>query len=72
MSDYPDPQDYCTLLLRTGCPRDIGQWDDPAYNKLVDVGEITFNTAKRRQIYIRAQHIAVSQAAWIPIGYQTH
>jgi oligopeptide transport system substrate-binding protein len=72
VEDYPDPQDYCTLLLRTGYPRDIGEWDDPAYNKLADEGEVTFNTTKRRQIYMRAQHIAVSQGAWIPIGYQTY
>jgi len=72
IEDYPDPQDYCTLLLRTGYPRDIGEWDNPTYNHLVDKGEVTFNRAQRRQIYIRAQHIAVSQAAWIPIGYQTY
>jgi ABC-type transport system substrate-binding protein len=33
---------------------------------------VTFNLAKRRQLYVKAQHIAVSQAAWIPVGYQTY
>jgi ABC-type oligopeptide transport system substrate-binding subunit len=68
IEDYPDPQDYCTLLLRPGYPRDIGEFNDPTYNRLVDQGEVEFNRSKRLQLYIKAQHIALSTGAWISVG----
>lgn len=68
IEDYPDPQDYCTLLLRPGYSRDIGEFNDPTYNRLVDQGEVEFNRAKRLQLYVKAQHIAVGTGAWISIG----
>jgi ABC-type transport system substrate-binding protein len=71
IEDYPDPQDYCTLLLRPGYPRDIGEWNNAQYNSLVDRGEVTFNLGVRRQLYVQAQHIALSQGAWIPVGQAT-
>jgi hypothetical protein len=71
VEDYPDPQDYCTLLLRPGYPRDIGEWNNAQYNSLVDRGEVTFNRGVRQQLYIQAQHIALSQRAWISVGQAT-
>src|SRR5579884_464429 len=72
IEDYPDPYDYCTLLLRSGQNYDIGGFNNPQYNRLVDQAAVEANPTKRAQLYIKAQHIAVSQGAWIPIGEQVY
>ena len=61
--DYPDPQDYCTLHLRSGQPLNVGGWDNAAYDRLVDRAEVTLNPTKRAALYIQAQHLALSQGA---------
>jgi ABC-type oligopeptide transport system substrate-binding subunit len=33
--DYPDPQDYCSLLLRSGQPLAVGGWSNRQYDHLV-------------------------------------
>jgi peptide/nickel transport system substrate-binding protein/oligopeptide transport system substrate-binding protein len=63
IQDYPDPQDYCTLLLRSGQPHDTGGWHNAAYDRLVDRAEVKFNRKQRAALYIRAQHLALSQGA---------
>jgi ABC-type transport system substrate-binding protein len=68
IEDYPDPYDYTTLLLRHGQNYDIGGFNNPAYNKLVDKAAVEANPTKRAQMYEAAQHIALSQGAWISIG----
>lgn len=68
IEDYPDPYDYATLLLRAGQNYDIGLFNNPQYNQLVDQAAIEANPAKRAQLYIKAQHIALSQGAWISVG----
>lgn len=59
---------HCTLLLRPGYSRDIGEFNDPTYNRLVDQGEVEFNRSKSLQLYVKAQHIALSTGAWISVG----
>jgi oligopeptide transport system substrate-binding protein len=66
--DYPDPQDYCTLLLRGHETWNTGGFNDPYYNKLVDQADVTFNKQKRAALYIKAQHYALSTGAWISVG----
>ena len=65
--DYPDPQDYCTLLLHSGQPYDVGGWSNPLYDHLVDRAEVVLDSGKRAQLYIQAQHIALSQGAMISL-----
>lgn len=61
--DYPDPQDYCTLILRSGRDNNIGRWNNAQYDRLVDKADRILN---RKQ---RAQHIALSQGAMISEDY---
>jgi ABC-type oligopeptide transport system substrate-binding subunit len=65
--DYPDPQDYCTLLLHSGSAYDIGDYRNKTYDHLVDLAEVTPNKAKRAALYRQAQHIALSDGAWISL-----
>lgn len=65
--DYPDPQDYCTLLLHSGSAYDIGDFKNKTYDKLVDRAEVTANKATRAALYRQAQHIALADGAWISL-----
>jgi oligopeptide transport system substrate-binding protein len=67
IEDYPDPYDYCTLLLRGGQNYDIGGFNNSKYNSLVDRAAVTQNVGKRASLYIQAQRIALGQAAWIAV-----
>ncbi len=68
--DFPDPEDFCTLLLRGGQTYDVGQYNDPAYNSLVDRADLTLNQTQRTRMYIQAEHMALSTGAWIMLGQQ--
>ena len=65
--DYPDPQDYCTLLLRSGQPYAVGGWHNVAYDRLVDRADATLSSKQRAALYIQAQHLALSQGAFITV-----
>ncbi|GAC1634291.1 MAG: ABC transporter substrate-binding protein [Chloroflexota bacterium] len=67
LQDYPDPQDYCSLLLRSGQRNNIGAWHDSAYDRLVDQADVARDRKTRMKLYIRAQHIALGQGAWISV-----
>jgi ABC-type transport system substrate-binding protein len=64
---YPDPQGYCTLSLRSGQPFNLGGWHNAAYDRLVDKADTTLDSKERAKLYIRAQHIALSQGALIAV-----
>jgi ABC-type transport system substrate-binding protein len=66
--DFPDPEDFCTLLLRGGMLYNVGQFNDPTYNQLVDSADVTLNQKVRVQRYEQAQHLALSTGAWAMIG----
>lgn len=65
--DYPDPQDYCELLLKSDQNYDIGKWKNATYDKLVTQADTQFNRTKRGNLYKQAEKIALMQGAWIPI-----
>lgn len=69
LDDYPDAQDWLANLLHTGANYDIGGFSNPAYDKLVDAGNIEFNTAKRAQDYVKAQQIVLNDGGWIGVGF---
>jgi len=66
--DFADPYDFLTLMLRAGQQFDVSGFNNKEYNRLVDSAAVTQSRAKRAQIYIRAQHIALSLAVWIPVA----
>lgn len=68
IEDYPDPYDYCTLLLRGGQNYDIGGFNNHTYNRLVDKAAITSSSNARAALYRRAQNIALMLGAWITVG----
>lgn len=69
IDDYPDPQDWVDNLLHSGANYNIGGFKNAQYDKLVDQGNVEFNTTKRGQLYTQAQKIALNNGAWIGVGY---
>jgi len=65
--DYPDPQDYVSLLLRTGQTYAITGWKNSTFNKLVDQANKEPSRKTRASLYQKAQKIALSQAVWMPL-----
>jgi ABC-type transport system substrate-binding protein len=66
-ADFPDPEDYVSLLIRHGQTYAITGWNNKTFNKLVDTADVESNRTKRAQLYQQAQKIAISQGVWIPL-----
>jgi ABC-type transport system substrate-binding protein len=64
---YPDPHNYCSLLLRSDASWNHGGWSNATYDRLVDRADVTLNPAKRARLYIQAQHLALTQGAIISL-----
>jgi len=65
--DYPDPQDYVSLLIRHGESYAITGWNNGTFNQLTRRADAEPNRAKRAQLYIAAQKIVLSQAVFVPL-----
>jgi ABC-type transport system substrate-binding protein len=66
--DYPDPSNYFANLLPPARGVAIGGWYDRVYERLVNRAAVTFNQKTRASFYIRAQHIAFSQGAFVSVS----
>ncbi len=68
-ADYPDPQDFLSLALRSGSPGNNGNYSNPAFDRLVDRADtLVGQQAARLRLYQQAEQIAVNDAAWIPLS----
>nr|WP_309684914.1 peptide ABC transporter substrate-binding protein [Armatimonas sp.] len=69
-ADYPDPQNYLSLLLTTtGAENHVG-YSNPAYDALCAQADVEVDSKKRMELYAKAQRMVVDDAAWIPVYYQ--
>jgi oligopeptide transport system substrate-binding protein len=64
--DYPDPQDYLSNLFTCGVGTNIYEWCDPAFDKITQKADGTFDQKQRYALYAQAQHIVLSQAVVVP------
>lgn len=69
-ADYLDPQDYYSILLRSGGPENHVGYSNPAYDKLCDEADICQDPAKRIALYRQAAQIAAQEVPMIPLYYQ--
>jgi oligopeptide transport system substrate-binding protein len=68
-ADYLDPQDYYSVLLRTGSEEDHTGYSNPTYNALCDAADVEQNPARRLTIYHEAAEIAADEVPVIPLYY---
>ncbi|HEX9067391.1 MAG TPA: hypothetical protein VF807_01390, partial [Ktedonobacterales bacterium] len=67
-ADYPDPQDFLSLLVHTGSPYNQSGISLPAADTLLDQADANPNQAARLAQYQQAEQLLVNAVAWIPIG----
>jgi len=69
-ADYLDPQDYYSVLLRTGSAENHVVYSDAKFDALCDAADVSQNPAQRRALYRRAARIAADEVPMIPLYYQ--
>lgn len=69
-ADYLDPQDYYSVLLRTGAPENTTGYSNPKYDTLCDAADISRDPKQRIALYRQAARIAADDAPMIPLYYQ--
>lgn len=69
-ADYLDPQDYYSVLLRTGSSENHVVYSNPKYDALCDAADVSQNPARRRALYRQAARIVADEAPMIPLYYQ--
>jgi oligopeptide transport system substrate-binding protein len=67
--DYPDPENFLSQQLHTGNANNNGGWSNATFDHLVDRADsLPSGDPARFTLYRRAQQIAMSQAATIPLA----
>lgn len=69
-ADYLDPQDYYSVLLRTGSSENHVVYSNPQYDALCDAADVSQNPAQRSALYRKAARIAADEVPVIPLYYQ--
>lgn len=68
-ADYPDPQDFLSLALQTGVAGNNGGYSNKAFDRLTTTADSTVgDNARRNVLYVRAEKIALDDAALIPLA----
>ncbi|MFE7331250.1 ABC transporter substrate-binding protein [Streptomyces sp. NPDC057565] len=65
-ADYPDPT-AIYQYLQTGNTFNLAQWSNPEFDRLINEAKATADTAKRAELIVQAQKIAVDQVVWMPL-----
>ena len=69
-ADYLDPQDYYSVLLRSGAPENHVVYSNPKYDALCDAADVSQNATQRVALYRQAAKIAAAEVPVIPLYYQ--
>ncbi len=66
-ADYLDPQNFLSLMLRTGSPENTIGYSNPEFDRLCDAADIESDPKRRLALYAKAERLAVDDAPWIPM-----
>jgi ABC-type transport system substrate-binding protein len=69
-ADYLDPQDYYSILLRTGSAEDHTGYSNPKYDALCDQADVLQDFNQRNALYRQAARIAADEVPLIPLYYE--
>ena len=67
IADYPDPQDFLDLLLRSGGANNNGDYSNPQLDSLLDKAAVEQDPSARLKMYQDAERIVVQDAAVLPL-----
>ncbi len=69
-ADYPDPQNFISLQLRSDSPYNNGHWASARFDELTAQADQLSGDAsqpERLKLYRDAEQIAVSEVGWLPL-----
>lgn len=66
-ADYPDPHDWLSLQWQSNALNNNVNYHNPEFDRVVATADVTWDPAKRTQLYNRAEQILTDDAAWIPL-----
>lgn len=69
-ADYLDPQNFLSVMLRTGAQENRVGYSNPKFDALCDEADRTTDSERRIQLYRQAEKLVVEEAPWVPIYYQ--
>ena len=68
LTDYPDPDNWLFTLLdssQAGAPGNIARYSNPEFDKLVREAQHVVDEDHRRELYRKAEEIAMEDAPWV-------
>ena len=69
VADFPAPEDFLGLLLRTGSTSNYGRWSEPRYDAALEAAASTADVAQQAAHNHEAQAIVRDEAPVIPVAY---
>ena len=69
-ADFPDAEIWTHQLLHSGLGSNFFNYNNPAFDKIVDEARSTVDDAKRIALWQQAEQIALDEAAMIPHCYR--
>ena len=72
IADYPDPHDFLDVLFYTGSEVNIGEYENPTLDALLDQAAIAQNTTDRLAMYQQAEQLVVDDAPCVPLWHGTN
>ncbi len=67
--DYIDPQNFLSMLLRTGANLNFSGYSNPAFDALCDRADVESDMSKRIPLYRQADQNAMDDVAVLPLYY---
>lgn len=67
IADYPDPQNFLDIKLRSTSPNNETGYSNPEVDALLDQALNETDEDKRNELYQQAEEIIVQDAPWIPL-----
>ncbi len=72
IADYPDPNDFLDVLFYTGSEVNIGEYDNPSLDALLDQAAVGQDEATRLAMYQQAEQLVVDDAPCVPLWHGTN
>ncbi len=72
--DYGDPDNFLNVLLACAAAKDgtnRARWCDKSFDDLILEAKQTSDTAKRTELYMKAQEIFKDEAPWVTVAHST-